>query len=328
MTKETLMKAIQISAFGEPRDVLRFADFPEPAAPGPNEVLVQLEASPLNPHDVYVIRGGFPVLPPTPGPVGNEGVGRVIGVGTDVDHLAIGDRVLLPIFTWLWRERMTISAKGLFALPDADLHQLSMLGINPPTAALLLSEYASLEPGEWVVQNAANSGVGRAVIGVAKARGLKTLNIVRRPELVDELKEAGADVVLVAGDNTAAEAEQAVNGGRIGLGIDAIGGEAIGLLATIVSPRAAVVAYSILGSATMSIPAWSPIFKQVTVHGFFLGNPDSAAAAPAAVREVLPLVVSGDLHTPISGVYPPSAIVEAAIHAERGGKVILDFTAA
>ncbi len=320
------MKAIQISAFGEPRDVLRFTDLPEPVAPGVNEVLVQLEASPFNPHDLYVIKGGFPVLPTAPGPVGNEGVGRVIGLGEDVDHLAIGDRVLLPVFTWLWRERMTIPAEGLFALPDADLHQLSMLGINPPTAALLLSEYTTLKPGNWVVQNAANSGVGRSVIGVAKARGLKTLNIVRRPELVDELKAAGADVVLVAGNDTKAEAERVVEGGRIGLGIDAIGGEAIGLIADIVSPRAAVVAYSILGSATMSIPAWLPIFKQVTVHGFFLGNPDSAAAAPAAVKDVLPLVVRGTLHTPISGIYPPSAIVEAAIHAERGGKVIIDFT--
>ncbi|KQO56560.1 hypothetical protein ASF41_19925 [Methylobacterium sp. Leaf111] len=292
-----------------------------------NEVLVQLEASPFNPHDLYVIKGGFPVLPTAPGPVGNEGVGRVIGLGADVDHLAIGDRVLLPTFTWLWRERMTIPAAGLFALPDADLHQLSMLGINPPTAALLLSEYTALEPGDWVVQNAANSGVGRAVIGIAKARGFKTLNIVRRPELVSELKAAGADVVLVAGDDTKAEAEKAVEGGRIGLGIDAIGGEAIGMLADIVSLRAAVVAYSILGSATMSVPAWSPIFKQVTVHGFFLGNPDSAAAAPAAVQDVLPLVISGALHTPISGVYPPSAVVDAAVHAERGGKVIIDFTA-
>jgi len=321
------MKAIQITGFGEPRDVVRFSDMPEPAAPGPHEVLVELEASPLNPHDLYVIRGGFPVLPTAPGPVGNEGVGRIAALGAGVDHLAIGDRVLLPIFTWLWRERMTIPAQGLFVLPNADLHQLSMLGINPPTAALLLGEYARLEPGDWIVQNAANSGVGRAVIAIAKARGLKTINLVRRRELVPELKAAGGDVVLVAGDCVKADVETAVEGGRIGLGIDAIGGEAIGLIADTVSAGAAVVAYSVLGSPTMSIPAFAPIFKQVTVHGFFLGNPDSAAASPAAVREVLPLVVSGALHTPISGVYPPSAIVDAVIHAERGGKVILDFTA-
>src|SRR3984893_3203294 len=81
--------------------------------------------------------------------------------------------------------RMVISANGLFALPPgADPQQLAMLAINPPTAALLLSEYVTLNPGEWVVQHAANSGVGRWVIAFAKTRGLKTVNIVRRPELV------------------------------------------------------------------------------------------------------------------------------------------------
>lgn len=134
-------------------------------------------------------------------------------------------------------------------------------------------------------------------------------------------------MVLVTGEDTKVEALRAADGGRIGLGIDAVGGQGISLIADIVSARAAVVAYSILDNPTMSIPAWAPIFKQVNVHGFFLGNPDSAAAAPAAVQDVLPLVVSGALHTPISGVYPPSAIVDAVVHAERGGKVILDFTA-
>jgi NADPH:quinone reductase-like Zn-dependent oxidoreductase len=93
---------------------------------------------------------------------------------------------------------MVISADGLFALPrDTDPRQLSMLAINPPTAALLLSEYVNLEPGEWVVQNAANSGVGRWVIAFAKMRGLKTVNIVRRPELVPELEAIGGDLVVV-----------------------------------------------------------------------------------------------------------------------------------
>jgi NADPH:quinone reductase-like Zn-dependent oxidoreductase len=93
---------------------------------------------------------------------------------------------------------MVISAGGLSTLPaDADLQQLAMLAINPPTAALLLGEYVDLKPGDWVVQNAANSGVGRWVIAFAKARGLKTVNIVRRPELAAELKAIGGDVVVV-----------------------------------------------------------------------------------------------------------------------------------
>src|SRR6202007_275596 len=81
--------------------------------------------------------------------------------------------------------------------PDAEPQQLAMLGINPPTATLLLGEYVDLKPGEWVVQNAATSGVGRWVVAFAKARGLKTVNIVRRPELVAELEALGGDIVVV-----------------------------------------------------------------------------------------------------------------------------------
>src|SRR2546425_4584369 len=72
-----------------------------------------------------------------------------------------------------------------------------MLGINPPTAALLLNESIDLRPGDWVAQNAANSGVGRSLIAIAKARGLKTINFVRRPELVPELQAVGGDLVIV-----------------------------------------------------------------------------------------------------------------------------------
>jgi len=71
---------------------------------------------------------------------------------------------------------MVVSANGPFALPpDADSQQLAVPAINPPTAALVLSEYVNLKPGDWVVQNSANSGVGRWVIAFAKARGLKRL---------------------------------------------------------------------------------------------------------------------------------------------------------
>jgi NADPH:quinone reductase-like Zn-dependent oxidoreductase len=107
-----------------------------------------------------------------------------------VEKVKVGDRVLAPLSSFTRRERMVVPApSGLFALPPgADPQQLSMLAINPPTAALLLSEYVTLKPGEWVVQNSANSSVGRWVIAFAKARGLKTVNIVRRPEPVPELQ--------------------------------------------------------------------------------------------------------------------------------------------
>jgi NADPH:quinone reductase-like Zn-dependent oxidoreductase len=156
------MRAVRLTAFGNPGDGLEYVDIPEPDAPGPNQVLIGVEFSPINPSDLMVAKGIYAYRPPLPIVIGNEGVGRVLAVGPGVKSVKVGDRVLAPLSSFTWREQMVISANGLFAPPpDADPQQLAMLAINPPTAALLLSEYFDLKPGEWVAQNAANSGVGR-----------------------------------------------------------------------------------------------------------------------------------------------------------------------
>src|SRR3979409_1920540 len=190
------MRAVQLTSFGNPVDGLEFVDISEPGAPGPNQVLTGVEFSPINPNDLMLAQGTYAIRPALPTVIGNEGVGRVLAVGPGVENVRVGDRVLVPLSSFAWRERLVTSADGLFALPaEADPRQLAMLGINPPTAALLLSEYVDLKSGDWVVQNAANSGVGRWVIAFAKTRDLKTVSIVRRPELVAELEAIGGDVV-------------------------------------------------------------------------------------------------------------------------------------
>src|SRR4029077_9670727 len=205
------MRAVQLTAFGNPVDGLEYVDIPEPDAPGPNQVLIGVEFSPINPNDLLVAQGIYAFRPPLPTVIGNEGVGRVLAAGSKVTNVKVGDRVLAPLSSFTWREQMVVSADGLFALPaDADPQQLAMLAINPPTAALLLSEYVDLKPGEWVVQNSANSSVGRLLIAVAKARGLKTVNIVRRQELVPELEALGGDVVVVDSPDVSEKIKTAV----------------------------------------------------------------------------------------------------------------------
>src|SRR6202007_1474931 len=109
---------------------------------------------PINMNDLYLIEGMYPIRPSLPSIVGNEGVGRVLAISRDVDHLRVGDRVLVPLHSFSWRERLVAPAAGLFALPEADPRQLAMLGINAPTSALLLNESLALRPGHWVAQNA------------------------------------------------------------------------------------------------------------------------------------------------------------------------------
>jgi NADPH:quinone reductase-like Zn-dependent oxidoreductase len=319
------MHAVQLTAYGDPVEGLKYVDIPEPAAPGPNQVLIAIEFSPLNQSDLLLARGIYGTRPALPTVIGNEGVGRVLAVGAGVENVEVGDRVLAPLSSFTWRERMVIPADGLFALPPgADPQQLSMLAINPPTAALLLSEYVNLKPGEWVVQNSANSAVGRWVIAFAKTRGLKTVNIVRRPELVAELKAIGADVVVVDNPDVSREIKAAVGQADLRLALDGVSGPASGVIASTLSPHGTLVAYAAMSLAPMSLSPLNVIFKPLTVRGFWLGHPEYAAKSAPAVEDAAEMIASGAVSIPVAATYPLSSIKEAVVHAQRGGKILLD----
>jgi NADPH:quinone reductase-like Zn-dependent oxidoreductase len=319
------MRAAMIKAFGEPKEVLELVDGPEPSPPGAGEVLIGVEYAPINMNDLYVIQGAFPVRPSLPSVVGNEGVGRVLAVGSDVEHLKVGDRVLVPLYAFSWRERLVVPAAGLFNLPDANVRQLAMLGINPPTAALLLDEKSNLKPGDWVIQNAANSGVGRSLIAVAKARGLKTINLVRRAELVPELQDIGADLVVVDEEGALETIKARVGDGRVWLAIDGVSGKSSSMIASALSADGTFVIYAYMGGGLVTISPFDLIVKRITAKGFFMNHPDMEPKILAALREVVPLVASGAIHTPIKAIYPLSGFREAVAHVQRGGKVLFEI---
>src|ERR1700694_4979120 len=155
-----VMKAIQIEAFGNPGEVMKLVDIPDVGAPGEGEVVIALEASPINMSDLLMIAGRYGHRPKLPSVMGTEGVGRVIAVGGGVKHLKQGDRTLVPYPAPAWAERIKADAGRLRPLPGGDVHQLAMLGINPPTAYLVLTAFFSLQREPWVIQTSANSGFG------------------------------------------------------------------------------------------------------------------------------------------------------------------------
>src|SRR5271170_7656992 len=227
-----------------------------------------------------------------------------------------------------WAERIVVPAEGLFALPaDVDPQQLAMLTINPPTAGLLLSEFVDLAAGDWVVQNAANSGVGRAVIAFAKARGFKTINLVRRTELIDELKALGGDLVIVDAPEGLNLAKDALGAAAPRLAIDGVGGPSAATLINLLGRDGTLVAYSAMGKAPIAISALALIFKRISVRGFFLSDPEHAAKIAPLIVEAAELLRSGRLHAPVAATYPLSAIKDAVAHVQRGGKVLLDVGA-
>ena len=317
------MRALQIRRFGPPKDVLELVELPEPPPPANGEVLIGVEHAPIDMNDLSLIQGVFPIEPSFPIVVGNEGVGRVLAVGSGVDHLRVGDRVLVPLTVGTWRERLIASAAERFALPAADPRQLAMLGINPPTAALLLEE-SDLRHGDWVVQNAANSGVGRSLIAIAKARGIRTINFVRRPELIPELEAAGGDLVLVDDNGARDKIRARVDGARVPLGIDGVAGKASATIGGLLSESGTLVVYALMSGEPVNIAPFDLIAKRVVAKGFLLNRPDVEARIPGALRQMTPLVASGAIRVPIAATYPLTAFRDAVAHAQRGGKVLFD----
>src|ERR1700704_6240203 len=220
------MRRLQLVAHGEPSDVIELNTAPE-AALGPEEVLISMEAAPINPSDFLFVRGIYGVQATFPSPVGAEGVGRVAKIGSKVDPALRGKRVLiLPTYEQgTWAEEVVVPVRNLVPMSDeADPLQLSMIGINPVTAYLLLNRYVSLMPGDWIGQTAANAAMGQYIIALAKLAGVKTLNVVRREEAAEQVRHWGGDRVVLQGDNLQQDIETALDGKKLSLVLDILGG--------------------------------------------------------------------------------------------------------
>ncbi|QFT55230.1 zinc-dependent alcohol dehydrogenase family protein [Microbulbifer sp. THAF38] len=316
-----------------PQDVIEAVSFSEPELKE-GQVLLEMLATPINPSDVLTLTGEYGMLPPLPAVGGNEGVAKVVKHGPNVTGPEIGQTVLLPVGSGTWASHMVADAKGLIPLPnEVDPIQLSMITINPPTAYLLLSEFVDLKEGDWVIQNAANSAVGTYLTSLAKTRGLKVVNVVRRSSLIEPMLEAGADVVLVdgeqEGESLAKRVKAATGGAEIRLGIDAVGGMATARLGEALSDGATLVNYGALSGEPCLLAPGVIIFKDITVRGFWLAK-WFANASPERQQEVFgtitKLVAEGKLAAPVHATYPLSDVKEAvkvAAAGERNGKVLL-----
>ena len=324
------MKRAQYSQRGPvPQQFIDAVDFElPPLASG--QVLIQVLAAPINPSDVLTLTGGYGILPPLPAVGGNEGVGKVVQLGPDVAAIAIGQTVMLPVGGGTWATHMIGDAKKLMPLPnDADPLQLAMMTVNPPTASLLLSEFVDLKPGDWVIQNAANSGVGEYLIQLAKGRGFKTVNIVRRDSAIAEVKAAGGDVVVVDGEGLAKRVAEATGDAAIRLGIDAVGGKATDNLASCLAMGGTLVNYGMMSGEACQIGAASFVFRDVTLRGFWLAlwfrkaTPERQASV---FGEIARMISTGKLKTRIHATFDIVNIkdaVAAAAAGERSGKILV-----
>jgi NADPH:quinone reductase-like Zn-dependent oxidoreductase len=294
------------------------------------EARVDVLAAPINPSDVLTLTGEYGILPPLPAVGGNEGVGRVTELGPDTDNPPVGQTVLLPMGVGTWATQVVTDTRKLVPLPnEADPRQLSMMTINPPTAMLMLSVYVDLKPGDWVIQNAANSGVGGYLIQLAKIRGFKTINVVRRESAIEDVKAEGGEVVLVDGPDLHKRVKEIVGDGKVRLAIDAVGGAATDHIASCLSEGGAVINYGMMSGEPCQVSARNLVFRGITLQGFWLAKWFESASQEEQIQifgQVTKLIAQGKLQARIAEEYDVADIkqaVAAAAAGERAGKILI-----
>src|SRR6201984_591722 len=327
------MRQLRLMANGEPSEVIELNTVSEPAL-GQEDVLISMEAAPINPSDFLFVRGIYGVRAAFPSSVGAEGVGRVAKIGSKVDAALQGRRVLiLPTYEQgTWADQVVAPVRNIVPMSDeTDPLQLSMIGINPVTAYLLLNRYVSLMPGDWIGQTAANAALGQYIIGLAKLAGGKTLNVVRREEAAEQVREWGGDRVVLQGDNLHKDIEEALAAKKLSLVLDMVGGTPVGELAKSLNPGGSLVVYALQSGQVPAIPPKELIYRGLSLHGFWLIN-WIRNAPRTEIKEIYQklgdLVADGSLSAAVEHVYSLNQFKEAfkqSLQSNRSGKILFQF---
>jgi NADPH:quinone reductase len=317
-------RAVRIAAFGEPAEVVTTGEVPTPEA-GPGEVVVRMRVRPVNPSDLSLMRGRYGQLPPLPATPGLEGMGVVESVGPGAEGVALGARVVPVGVMGTWSERVVAPAAQLVPVPDGVGDEAAaQLVVNPLTAWIMLTEELDVRPGEWLLQDAAGSTLGRVVLQLARLRGFRTINVVRRAEQAEELRALGADEVVVSeGEGLVERVQQITGGAGVTTAMDAVGGVLGARMADCLAPGGTLLVYGLLSREPLPLDGRRLIFGGTTVRGFWLTqwmtqNPPQRVAE--AMGTMMRMMAEGTIAPPVEARYDLAEARAAVAHAKRPGR--------
>ena len=326
------MKAIVFDQFGPAEDVLRVRDDVPQPVPGPGEVLVRMLASPINPSDLMFTSGKYGLKPKLPATPGFEGVGIVEASGGGIlGWIRKGKRVaVINDGRGNWAEYTVTKARQVIPVPDdiPDEHAASFF-VNPATALAMTRNVLRVPPGEWLLQSAAGSELGKMVIRLGKKFGFKTINVVRRREQVEELTQLGADAVLVEADGPIDDQVRKLTGDGVKYAIDPVGGTTGSQVIASLAAGGTCLLFGLLSGESVTVDPRFMITGSKTVRGFWLADWSKRQSIPGMLRlfrQVRSLMREGILKTQTAGTYTLDQITEAVKHAAapgKGGKVLL-----
>lgn len=316
------MRSAIFSQFGDPSKVLSLDDRPVPQ-PGRGQIRVKTGLGAIHNHDLLTIRGEYGMKPELPAAAGTEAMGMVDAVGEGVSHLRIGQRVAAS-GQGTWADYYLASAASAVPLPDSIGDAAGAQLVSMPLSALTLLDFVGVEKGGWIIQNAANGAVGKALAMFAAERGIRVLNLVRRAEAVAELADLGIEDVVSTSQEGWRDTVKALTGGAsIQAGIDAVGGSSSGDLLSVLGENGLLVSFGLMSGQPMQLPAGDMVFKQAVVKGFWLAKIAPAMAPEklqAMVGEIVSAAAAGKLPLDVAEIVPLERIAEAADAAAQPGR--------
>ncbi len=317
-------------SYGKPDEVVN-AEVIETPALGKGQALVKLLRASINPSDLGMIGGSYGRLRPLPAVAGREGVGEVVELGEGVTSIKVGALVQLPPEPGAWTQYQVCDASELVEIPAGlPLDMCAMAFINPPTALCILESFEDLKEGDWFIQNGAGSALGYFAIQMCKARGIKTVNMLRNAESKRaELEAIGADIVVDEAEFDAKKIK-AETGGKLKLGLNQIGGNSVSNMIKAMGDSATVVTIGGMVGDPVRFPTRFLIFNDLRLRGFWWDKwqrEHSKEEVAAIYKKIFDMIADGTLKAPVDSVFKIQDIKQALERAQtnsRLGKVMID----
>ncbi len=317
------------SSFGQPDSVVDLTNTPSPDL-NPGEIRLRMLAAPINPADINYIQGIYGIKPNLPATPGLEGCGEVCESASN--NFNPGDRVICVKPVGTWAQEVVCPDDAVLKIPSgSSADQASMLKVNPLTAWCMLTQFLPLEKGAWIIQNAANSGVGTCVIQIAKLLGLRTINLVRREEPIEALQELGADHVLLDNKESIDRIKELTADSPPALALNAVGGDSALRLMDALATKGIHVTYGAMSRRSLKVPNKFLIFKRIQLHGFWVTEwikEQDPKFLKKTYHQLEQWAAQGHLTQPIDSTYALKDIHAAltrAMQDKRNGKVIISM---
>ena len=328
------MRAVYIADFGT-TDHLESRDIPEPPRPQHTQVLVHVRAAGLNRADLLQVRGGYP--PPAGYSLnlpGLEFAGEVVSIGEHVKAWSIGDRVFGITAGEAQSEFLLTDETLLARIPDGlDFTEAAAVPEAFITAHDAIFTLGNLRQGELLLIHAVGSGVGLAVLQLAKTAGATVIGTSRTADKLERCREFGLDAAIATGNgaNFSEKIAEITGGKGVNVILDLVGAAYFYENLSSLAVKGRLILVGLTSGRTAEFNLGLALVKRLTITGTVLrGRPASekAEATRKFADEVVPLLAAGVIRPNVDRAFVIGDVVAAYKYLESNesfGKVILEF---